>query len=289
MMTMKRQANVLTFDIEGFIEASHDSMYVPPKYISQSEEAREIEVNTTAILELLAQFDQKATFFILGRIARDMPGLIRTIAVAGHEIGCHSYEHRRLFHFSMDETKQFLAEAKSLLEGAGGQPVYGFRAPDFSITRSNLWAFDVLKELNFVYDSSVMPTQLHDVYGIGDFPRLPFVLPNGLVELPLSTIKILNHNVPFGGGGYLRLYPLSVTRALFRMANRRGTPSIVYAHPFEMGKIVPRIHELSTLRKWRTYTGVYTAADKLRSLLTSFSFMRAIDYVHDAQLVGSTR
>ena len=88
-MTVRQQPNLLTFDIEGFIEASHDSMYVPPKYISASRETREIEVNTTAILELLAQFDQKATFFILGRIARDMPRLTRSIAAAGHEIGCH--------------------------------------------------------------------------------------------------------------------------------------------------------------------------------------------------------
>lgn len=263
-------------------------MYVPPKYISAQHEAREIEVNTMAIVELLAQFDQKATFFILGRLARDMPRLVRTIAAAGHEVGCHSYEHRRIFNFSREETTRFLTDAKSLLEDAAGQPVFGFRAPDFSITRANQWTFDVLKELNFLYDSSVMPTRLHDVYGIGGFPRMPFVLPNGLVELPMSTVRILRQNVPFGGGGYLRLYPLCVTRALFRIANRKGVPAIVYLHPFEIGKIVPRIHELSPLRKWRTYTGVLTAADKLKSLLSSFSFVRAIDYVKQAHLVEAT-
>lgn len=284
-MSVQHQSNLLTFDIEGFIEASRDSMHVPAQYISAAKEREEIEVNTLEIVDLLAEFQQKGTFFILGRIARDMPGLIRRIADAGHEIGCHSFEHRRLFHFPQAEVRRFLLDAKSLLEDAGGQPVYGFRAPDFSITNKNIWAFDVLKELNFVYDSSVMPTALHDVYGIGGFPRQPFVMTNGLVELPMSTIKVWKHNVPFAGGGYLRLYPAALTRALIRHANRRREPAIVYLHPFEMGKIVPRIRELPLVRRLRTYTGVYTAADKLRSLLRTFPFVRAIDYVHNAKLL----
>jgi polysaccharide deacetylase family protein (PEP-CTERM system associated) len=280
-----RPPNLLTFDIEGFIEASHDSMYVPAKYISAESERQEIEANTLEIVELLAEFGQRATFFILGRIARDMPGLIRRIAEAGHEIGCHSFEHRRLFHFPRPDVQRFLGEGKRYLEDAGGVPVVGFRAPDFSITNRNIWAFDVLKELGFLYDSSVMPTDLHDVYGIGGFPRQPFVMDNGLVELPMSTIKVWKHNVPFAGGGYLRLYPTALTRGLIRIANRRGEPAIVYLHPFEMGKIVPRIREIPLIRRFRTYTGVRTAATKLRSLLDTFRFVRAIDYVRDTHLL----
>lgn len=274
-------ANLLTFDIEGFVESSHDSMTVPGRYVSESREAEEIEVNTLEILEVLAGFGQHATFFILGRIARDMPALVRRIAEAGHEIACHSFNHRRLFYFSRPEVRRFLGDAKRALEDASGQQVCGFRAPDFSITQVNLWVFDVLRELSFEYDSSVYPTGLHDVYGIAGFSRKPFRLSNGLIELPMSTVTIFGQNIPFGGGGYLRLYPLAVTRTLIRRANRKGEPCVVYFHPFEIGKIVPRIEELSPIRKLRTYGGVRTAKDKLRALLREFRFIRAIDFLKD--------
>src|SRR3972149_8213538 len=126
-------ANILTFDIEGFIEAAHDSVTVPNRYVSKSLEAEEIEVNTLEILNVLAEFGQQATFFSLGRIARDMPGLVRRIAEAGHEIGCHSFNHRRLFSFGRPQVERFLGDAKRALEDASGQRIYGFRAPDFSI------------------------------------------------------------------------------------------------------------------------------------------------------------
>jgi polysaccharide deacetylase family protein (PEP-CTERM system associated) len=274
-----KKPNLLSFDIEGFIEASHDSMHVPEAYISEALEAEEIELNTLEILQLLADFDQKATFFILGRIARDMPSLVRQIAEAGHEIGCHSFYHRRLFHFPRPEVAQFLRDAKDLLEDVSGRSVYGFRAPDFSINRSNLWVFDILRELSFVYDSSVYPTGLNSAYGISDFSVLPFRLPNGLIEVPMSTIRILSQNLPFGGGGYLRLYPLFLTKLFFRTTNRRGAPAVVYLHPSEMGKIVRMIAEIGWLRKFRTYVGVQSVQKKLRSLLESFTFEPIIDYL----------
>lgn len=274
-----RTANLLTFDIEGFIEASHDSFHVPDKYISEDLEAREIELNTLEILDVLAEVRQRATFFILGRIARDMPSLVRRIAEAGHEIACHSFYHQRLSQFTSSEVEELIRAAKELLEDASGQPVYGFRAPDFSITKDNLYVFDLIQELSYSYDSSVYPTGLHDVYGIDDFPTEPFRLPNGLTEVPLSTIRLAGQNVPFGGGGYLRLYPMAVTKMLFRFKNRRKVPCVLYMHPFEMGKVVPRIKEIGLRRKFRTYVGVRTAKNKLRCLLRSFQFVPIVDYL----------
>jgi len=273
-------ANLLTFDIEGFIEASHDSMHVPQKYISTELEREEIELNTHGILDLLAETRQTATFFVLGRIARDLPALVRRIVGDGHELGCHSFYHRRLHFLSPQELREQLGDAKRNLEDIAGSPIYGFRAPDFSITTANLWAFDVLRELGFSYDSSVYPTSLHDAYGIATFPRVPFRMPNGLVEIPMTTARILGKNVPFGGGGYMRLYPLWLTRMLFRHANREGLPVNVYFHPSEMGIVVRRIEELPWLRKFRTYVGVQTTARKLRALIRSFCFARVIDYLN---------
>ncbi len=272
-------SNLLTFDIEGFIESSHESMHVPAEYISERAETEEIEANTGSILDLLEEFGQKATFFILGRIARDMPHLVRRIADAGHEIGCHSLFHKRLYNFQRNEVAAFLEEAKSRLEDASGGRVYGFRAPDFSIIRSNLWAFDVLREKSFLYDSSIYPTGLHDVYGISDFPTTPFRFPNGLIEVPLSTVRIFSRNIPYGGGGYFRLYPLAVTEALFRGSNRKGVAAVVYLHPYEVGSMVRKVNGIGMFRSFRTYVGQKTAAAKLRALLGAFSFARVIDYL----------
>jgi polysaccharide deacetylase family protein (PEP-CTERM system associated) len=282
--------NLLTFDIEGFVEASHDSMTVPPECISEAGEREEIEVNTMQILEVLAAAGCKGTFFTLGRIARDMPRLVRRIAEAGHELACHSFHHRRLFNATEAEARHFLSDAKRLLEDASGQRVYGFRAPDFSITSANPWAFDVLRDLGYVYDSSVVPTTLHDVYGIRGFPTSPFRMANGLIEFPMSTMRVGRWNVPVGGGGYFRLYPLALTTAAFRMANRARVPRIVYLHPFEMGVVVPRIPGLGLIRHFRTYTGVTRSKAKLQSLLRQFQFMRMVDYIDQvpiADLPGS--
>jgi polysaccharide deacetylase family protein (PEP-CTERM system associated) len=284
-MTDHRIDNILSFDIEGFLEASEEVLDVPAKYRSASEEAREVEVNTMKIVEVLAEAGVRATFFILGRIARDMPRFVRTIAEAGHEIGSHSFLHRRLFNLSPDVARAAVRDSKRALEDASGSPVVGFRAPDFSIVRSNQWMFDVLREEGYVYDSSVYPIAIHDVYGIGDFSPRPMRLPNGLIEIPMSTATVMGRSVPFGGGGYFRLYPLWLTRMLGRRANRDGRPVVFYLHPMEMGEIVPRIAEMTPVRKFRTYVGVSGAADKLRQTMKDFAFVPAIDFVRSAGLV----
>src|SRR6185503_752879 len=105
-------------------------------------ETQEIEVNTLSILDLLQECEAKATFFILGRIARDMPQLVRRIADAGHEIASHSFVHTRLHKFDRDEARRQLQMSKEYLEQASGQAVTGFRAPDFSIVHANLYVLD---------------------------------------------------------------------------------------------------------------------------------------------------
>jgi len=279
--------NLLTFDIEGFVESSHDSMHVPEKYVSEQLEAEEIEINTLEILSVLAESNQKATFFILGRIARDMPRLVKQIADDGHEIGCHSFHHRRLFQFQEREVRQFLSDAKRYLEDSSGKPVIGFRAPDFSIGKQNLWVFDVLRDLSFRYDSSVVSTSLHDVYGIPGFPSAPFVLPNGLIEIPISTVKVFGLGLPVGGGGYLRLYPLFLTEFLLTLTNRKGIPGVVYLHPFEMAKRVRRIDEMSRLRRFRTYVGLPSAKRKLMELIERYHFIPMNDYVQERFATGT--
>src|ERR1039458_7951470 len=247
--------NMISFDIEGLVESSHDIMQIPEKYLCKDQEAMQIEKNTHSILEFLAERNQKATFFVLGRLSRDMPQLVRDIADAGHEIACHSFYHRRLFTLGDSEVRAFVGDAKHSLEDVSGKAVYGFRAPDFSIVSRNRWVFDALREAGYVYDSSVYPTGVHDVYGISGFSRTPCRLANGLIEVPMSVIALFSQQIPFGGGGYLRLYPRLATEGFFRRLNRRGIPGMIYLHPYEVGDLATYIAEMSLVRKIRTYQG----------------------------------
>lgn len=277
--------NAFSVDVEGFVESNLQSFDIPDKYINQPMEDNEIEQNIDFTLEMLEERSTKATFFFLGRIARDIPQVVKAAADAGHEIACHNYAHIRIFGIEQDEFKEKITEAKKRLEDISGQKVYGFRAPDFSITEKSIWALDVLKELGFVYDSSIYPFGLHDVYGIKDAQTYIHRLSNGLIEVPLSTTQILGKRIPFGGGGYFRLYPLWLTKRFIAASNKHRTPCISYIHPYEVGPVIPKISELSVYRKFRHYYHCRNGDRRIKRLLKSFRFAPIIEVLKQTDLL----
>jgi polysaccharide deacetylase family protein (PEP-CTERM system associated) len=277
--------NAFSVDVEGFVESNVQSFHIPDNYISQSEENHEIERNTNTLLEILDGAETKATFFFIGRLARDIPNLVKKVVQAGHEIGCHSYLHLRVFDTEEGEFKRKLTEAKKDLENVSGRAVYGFRAPDFSITNNSIWALDVLKEIGFVYDSSIYPFGLHDVYGIKGAEPSINILPNGLIEFPLSTISLFGKHIPFGGGGYFRLYPLTLTSIFLSRLNKQEHPAMFYIHPYEVGPIIPRIPELSFYRKFRHYYHCNDVEKRIRKILKVFKFTSAIEVLKNRGLI----
>lgn len=274
---MNNIINCFTVDVEGFIESNVQSFLINAKYIDKNKENYEIEENTNYLLDILSSMNIKGTFFFLGRMARDIPHLVRKTARAGHEIACHNYEHIRVFGVSKNEFRSKLEYAKNHLEEISGKRVYGFRAPDFSITTSSMWALDVLQELGFIYDSSIYPTSLHDIYGIREIDPIVHRLQNGLIEFPLSTIKILNKRLPFGGGGYFRLYPLCITKHFIANRNRRGNSCMFYIHPYEVGPVIPRISGISSYRKFRHYYNCEAGSRRLKYILQKFEFTSIIE------------
>ena len=269
--------NAFSIDVEGFVESNIQSFDIPDTYVNQQKEDSEIERNTNRLLEILDETDTKATFFFLGRIVRDIPGLVKTVARAGHEIGCHNYAHLRIFGIDKGEFREKLSATKLELEDVSGQGIYGFRAPDFSITEKSIWALDILKELGFVYDSSIYPFGLHDVYGIKNAESLIHTLPNGLVEFPMSTTEVFGKRIPFGGGGYFRLYPLVLTNIFLSKLNKQGHPAMFYIHPYEVGPVIPKVSELSCYRKFRHYYNCNKGSERARNLLRKFKFAPAIE------------
>ena len=230
--------------------------------------------NTGRLLDLFAREQVRATFFVLGWVAERFPGLVRTIASAGHEVGSHGYGHRLVYSQSPEEFREDIRRAKAAIESASGMPVVGYRAPSFSITRESLWAFDVLAEEGYLYDTSVYPVH-HDRYGIPDAPRRPYRVVRGsgeLWEVPGTTARVAGVNVPVGGGGYLRILPYAVTRWGFSRINRReGVPGVFYIHPWELDPDQPQIKGAGW-RRMRHYLGLSKTEKRLVRLLKDFRF-----------------
>jgi len=277
--------NCLSMDVEGFVESNIESFGIPEQHLDRTQETYEIENNVHSFLDLLAELRIRGTFFIVGRIARDMPEMVLRVADLGHEIGCHNYEHRRIFGQQPKQFREGVISAKQRLEDVSGTKVYGFRAPDFSITRASVWALDILQEAGFLYDSSIYPIRMHDVYGIGDVNPGIHRLPNGLVEWPLATLSLLKTRFPFGGGGYLRLYPLTVTSHFIETRNRSGSPCMLYIHPYEVGPIIPEIKGLSAYRRFRHYYNCSGGGVRLKKLLRGFTFAPAVEILAQRGMV----
>lgn len=264
-----RVTNVMTIDVEEWYHPEAVRFAAPIEGWPQ--QPSHVERQMMSILDILDETQTRCTFFILGQVARRLPQLISTIAKRGHEIASHGDGHQMITDLTPKSFRQDLLDARSALEDASGQPVIGYRAPTFSIVRETRWALDILKETGHIYDSSIYPIH-HDRYGIPDSPRFPYRLPNGLVELPGSTIRVFGTNVPVGGGGYLRLFPLSFNlMALSAINSVERQPFMVYLHPWETDPDQPRL-DLPFPRRYRHYGNIPSMKNRLRTLHARFRF-----------------
>jgi polysaccharide deacetylase family protein (PEP-CTERM system associated) len=224
------------------------------------------------LLQLLDEFEVRATFFVLGYVAEHHPEVIHEIAAAGHEIGTHGYSHTLIYQQTPEVFRAELGRSVRLLEDITGKPVLGHRAPFFSITQESLWALKIMSELGIRYDSSIIPV-VNYRYGIADRPRWPYEIPVGdhmLLEFPPSTWRLLGHNLPIGGA-YFRIYPYRLTSQMIRSLNRQGQPVVFYFHPWEMDWQHPRI-ELPRRIALTHYFNLSSTETRLRRLLSEFKF-----------------
>jgi polysaccharide deacetylase family protein (PEP-CTERM system associated) len=226
-----------------------------------------------AVLGCLERAGAHATFFFLGWVAERRPDLVRRCLEAGHEIASHGYDHEFLHDLGRDAFVLDLARTEAALVAAGAPPPIGFRASTFTLTRRTWWAFEVLAERGYRYDSSVHPIR-HPVYGVPDFePGISVVeSPAGpIVEFPVSTLQLLGRNLPVGGGGYFRLLPGAVTRAAVAALERRGRPAALYLHPWEFDPAQPRV-DAPALKRFRHYLNLARTLPRLEALVRRFRF-----------------
>lgn len=271
-MNQQATVNAMTVDVEDYFQVSAFESHIERNRWDSLQ--HRVEQNTNKILDLFDQHDVKATFFTLGWVAERYPQLVRRIVDDGHELASHGYQHTRVTEQTPEQFRQDLRISRQILEDIGGQPIVGYRAASYSIGAKNLWALEVLEDEGFQYSSSIYPVK-HDLYGMPGAPRFVYRPDNApkLLEIPITTLKILNRNVPCGGGGFFRLYPYQFSKWAYRHLNKHENQSgIFYFHPWEIDPEQPRQHDLSFKTRFRHYLNLGRMQNRLNSLLADFAW-----------------
>lgn len=276
----------LSIDWEDFSQLlgrDHTGIVTPPV-------AKTIDRQTDLVLNLLSDSGKKATFFILGMLAQYRPDLVRKIAAEGHEIGMHGTHHIRMNTLDRHKAFEDLRDNYKLVTDIIGAPVYGYRAPYFSVNETNLYVLEILSELGMLYDSSIFPVKLKN-YGIANFPAQDtlYRLPNGrqIVELPLTVLDWRNKKLPVAGGGYMRAFPAFMLKRFFNKLNNDQKDVMLYMHPYEFddrwiscspnyppgaGYSKPKSFLINL--RWNLFRG--TIYNKIKYLLNEYHFVTCL-------------
>lgn len=261
--------NILTFDVEEWFHLlDNDSTRSAGQW--ERYEVRIYE-NVERILRILDETDTRATFFVIGWIARKYPDLVRRIADK-YQIGSHTMNHQLVWQQSREEFREDVSSSIHLLEDITGKKVECFRAPGFSIRETEAWAFETLAELGIRCDCSVFPAR-HAHGGMASYScTVPGIIRYGDVEIkefPVSFKRICGQHIIFQGGGYFRLFPYWIIR---KWAKESENYLLSYIHPRDLDAKQPVISELPRLRKFKSYVGLKGAETKLHRFLTDFRF-----------------
>ncbi len=275
--------NAMSVDVEDYFQVSALSSKFPQK--SWGSQQLRVEIGTHKLLNLFEHHNIKGTFFALGWIAEKCPGLIKAIIDGGHELACHGNLHQRVTDLNKQQFAEDLYRAKSTLEQLSGAGIIGYRAPSFSINETNLWAFDVMKELGIEYSSSTYPIK-HDHYGVPDWPRGPYQVLDGLIEIPLTTMVKFGRSFPIAGGGYFRLLPYALSRwALRSFHEKEQRSSVFYVHPWELDEYQPVVQDIGLKTRFRHYVNLHKVEPRLSRLLSDFNWSTMKDvYLNDPKL-----
>lgn len=284
-----RIKNALTVDVEDYFHVSALSSVIDADAWDKHDQGR-VVTSTQRLLQLFAEKNYQATFFVLGWVANKYPQLVRDIHQAGHEVASHGWSHQLVYNQSPQVFRQETERGKKCLEDIIGEQVYGYRAASYSITPKSKWALDTLVELGFEYDSSLFPVY-HDRYGMPGIPLYPYNLQTDsggeIVEFPLSTYGLMGYRLPVAGGGYFRLFPYGFNRWCLKSINRSGNPFVFYLHPWEVDPDQPRF-AVTGLSKFRHYNNLDVCYDRLQHLLSDFEFCSMREVLQNLDLLSAT-
>ena len=273
--------HVLSFDVEEHFQVS--AFWSDARRQQWDRLESRVEQNTLRLAELLAQFETRATFFVLGWVAERYPGLVKTLVKQGHEIASHGYGHELVTDQTASEFREDVRRAKCILEDVTGEMVYGYRAPSFSITDRTPWALEILVEEGYLYDSSIYARfSRSEKVGTERGVREIVTAAGNIFEMALPTANLCGIQFPIAGGGYFRLFPYSVSRIFLRQLEKAGTQFVIYLHPWEIDPGQPRM-EGSVVSGVRHYLNLKKTEQRLQYLLRDFSFAPVVEIVEPIQ------
>jgi polysaccharide deacetylase family protein (PEP-CTERM system associated) len=272
----------ISVDVEEYYHAANLSNVCPVK--SWHEMPSRLEFSTRKILDIFDRTAQKGTFFVLAYSGKRFPAIVREIVDRGHELASHGYAHKIAYFQNKKQFFQDVKRSKLILEDISGKEVIGYRAPNFSIRDENIWAYDVLTELGFKYDSSLYPV-MHDRYGNIHRSRSPETRKTNYGELKIFPLTVYQpfevfpkFRVPIAGGAYWRLFPEIIIRNLLsKNLLNSDDPVICYLHPWEIDSNQPYFSSLSISKKLRHYYGIKTFEKKVESLIRNFKSIKIRD------------
>lgn len=269
--------NILSIDIEEIFHAEY------ARGVQRNCPYRS-EINLSAILGLLREYDTTATFFVVGEIAERFPEMIHLIGEEGHEVAFHGWSHVPLWDLDVESLEGEISRFKRVHPGC-----IGYRAPSFSLDNRTRWALDVMGRAGFLYDSSIFPTWT-PLFGVPQAPIEPYYpstmdvsrkgdLDTGVLEFPLAVYPLLGVKVPIAGGFWLRFWNTDmITRGINKM-NERGLPAVIFAHSWELDSDTPKL-DLTPFKRFITYYNLPSMTRKLKFLLKKFEFTSFSEYLH---------
>lgn len=290
---------LLTFDVEDWFQVENFKAYIP--FSSWPERESRVERNTRLLLDVLDGMSRsridlasgaqpkptpKATFFVLGWLAKRMPRLVREIHSRGHEIASHGMNHDLCTHRTAAELRRDFSDSKRILEDIIGDSVYGYRAPNFSVNENVL---EALQECGYEYDSSYNSFSGNSRYGKLDLvrcgTRIASKVTSSLFELPISNIRLGKKVIPVGGGGYFRLIPALLFMKAARYIVEKEDAFLFYLHPWEVDPGQPRVTHAPAGFRFRHYVNLHKTLPRLSRLLKEFAgcrFVSCHDYIAQA-------
>ncbi len=284
----RKKLIIMTVDIEDWFQVENLRIVCP--FAKWDSYELRVENNARRLLDLFDKHQAKATFFVLGWIAERLPELIREIHSRGHEVASHGYIHRVSYELTSRELREDLQRSKSVLEEIIGESVYGYRAPCFSLTRELI---ELIHDTGYRYDSSLNNASFSTRYGkpTGVLKHLEngmMKAPNGVIEIPISNLKLGRLSLPWGGGGYFRLWPWSLFRWGVKRILSAGKPYVFYFHPWEIDLHQPPVKNLGVLARFRHYLNIsdtYSRLERFFSSLIMSSITSCSDHLQSAGLL----
>ncbi len=304
LMPEQKSYILLTIDVEDWFQVENFKPWIP--FSAWSSKDIRVEKNVHQILDLLdsirlnnltnqsCHITPKATFFILGWIAKRLPCLVKEIHKRGHEVASHGYYHNLCYSQSCKDLTEDLCSSKKLLEDIVGVQVAGYRAPNFSINQNVL---KIIEKCGYLYDSSYNSFAGNNRYGQIDLSGysakgIAYNISNKFYELPVSNLKLKINNIllPWAGGGYFRLLPFFIFKHGVKKILRNDKTYMFYFHPWEIDYDQPVVEEAALFSKFRHYINLNKTHFRLSKMIKLFKqnhFITCKKYIKEQYLTGN--